>query len=113
MVTGLAILGVCTVLSVVITVITWLSHRKRFEIDIGYSTTCGVAPVTSAPEPRKTAHAIGMEARKGRDSPARRLGGLTSFFLVDTTVARAEGQQGGDQSRLERRHDGLRGEWTV
>ena len=42
MVTGLAILGACTVLSVVITVITWLSHRKRFEIDIGYFDYLGL-----------------------------------------------------------------------
>ena len=42
MVTGLAILGVCTILSVVITVITWLSHRKRFEIDIGYFDYLGL-----------------------------------------------------------------------
>lgn len=42
LVTGLAIFVVCAVLSVVITVITWLSHRRRYEIDIGYFDYIGL-----------------------------------------------------------------------
>ena len=42
LVTGLAIFVVCVVLSVVITVITWVSHRRRFEIDIGYFDYLGL-----------------------------------------------------------------------